>query len=501
MATDSGLPSSFSRSRKFALSANLLVMLAAMVALVLMLNYLAARHHVRWSWSDNAQAKLSPLTEKVLAGVTNPVRVILYFRKEDPLFEMSWNLLKAYQFANDKIELESVDYDTQPGAAEVIKTKYQLSQKDRDVVIFFCKGSKKVVYQGELSVLDLQPLLSGQSQEIRRTHFKGEMMFTSALLTVTSPRKPKAYFLEDHGEHDPGSEDSQLGYSRFGAVLQENNVGFEKINLAGPGEVPPDCNLLIVAGARAPLLPEVLDKIDRYLKQGGRLLALFFPYALAPRQIGLENTLLNWGVSVGRDVVRDEKNSMSADMSDLVVSLFSTSHKLMQPLLGFQIYLVLPRSVSKDRSAVVGADAPQVDLLATSGPNGRVIRDVRPQGVIHAGAGDVTGTIPVMAAVEKGGIRNVISDRGATRLVVVGDSLFLSNNNIDRDSNHEFASHAVNWLLARDELLVPVPPKPIPSLKLTMTASQMSGARWLLMGALPGVALALGALVWLRRRR
>jgi ABC-type uncharacterized transport system involved in gliding motility auxiliary subunit len=85
--------------------------------------------------------------------------------------------------------------------------------------------------------------------------------------------------------------------------------------------------------------------------------------------------------------------------------------------------------------------------------------------------------------------------------VVVGDSLFLSNNNIDRDSNHEFASHAVNWLLARDELLVPVPPKPIPSLKLTMTASQMSGARWLLMGALPGVALALGALVWLRRRR
>jgi len=65
----------------------------------------------------------------------------------------------------------------------------------------------------------------------------------------------------------------------------------------------------------------------------------------------------------------------------------------------------------------------------------------------------------------------------------------------------QFAGHAVNWLLARDELLVNVPPKRIVDYKVTMTAAQMSGARWLLLAAMPGAVLVLGGLVWLRRRR
>src|SRR5262245_8091219 len=127
MMPESELPPSFSRSRKWALGANLLVMFTAVSALLVMTNYLAARHQKRWSCSGSAQIQLSPLTERVLASVTNPVLVTLYFRKEDPLFKLSWNLLKNYQFANERIQLESIDYDTAPGAAEVVKMRYQLS--------------------------------------------------------------------------------------------------------------------------------------------------------------------------------------------------------------------------------------------------------------------------------------------------------------------------------------------------------------------------------------
>ena len=106
-----------------------------------------------------------------------------------------------------------------------------------------------------------------------------------------------------------------------------------------------------------------------------------------------------------------------------------------------------------------------------------------------------------MVAVEKGGVRNVTAERGTTRMIVAGDSLFLNNANLETEGNHPFASYAVNWLLARDELLVNVPAQRIVDYKLTMTAAQMSGARWLLLGAMPGAVLILGALVWLRRRR
>ena len=106
-----------------------------------------------------------------------------------------------------------------------------------------------------------------------------------------------------------------------------------------------------------------------------------------------------------------------------------------------------------------------------------------------------------MAAVEKGGIRNVSADRGATRIVVVGDSFLFGNEVIENAANRQFATHAVNWLLARDELLVAIPPKPIKDYKIVMTKSQLAAAQWILLGAFPGAVLFLGWLVWLRRRR
>ena len=106
-----------------------------------------------------------------------------------------------------------------------------------------------------------------------------------------------------------------------------------------------------------------------------------------------------------------------------------------------------------------------------------------------------------MAAIEKGGLRNVSADRGATRIVVTGDSYFLGNETIDNAANRQFAAHALSWLMARDDLLVAIPPKPIKEYKITMTKSQLSAAHWLLLGALPGSVVVLGWFVWLRRRR
>ena len=45
-----------------------------------------------------------------------------------------------------------------------------------------------------------------------------------------------------------------------------------------------------------------------------------------------------------------------------------------------------------------------------------------------------------MVAVEKGAIKDVITERGSTRMVVVGDSLFLGNHQIDSAANRDFAA-------------------------------------------------------------
>ena len=86
-------------------------------------------------------------------------------------------------------------------------------------------------------------------------------------------------------------------------------------------------------------------------------------------------------------------------------------------------------------------------------------------------------------------------------MIVAGESYFLGNQTIDKLGNREFATHALNWLLARNELLVELAPRPITEYKLVMTQSQLTTTRWVLMAGMPGTVLLAGLLVAVRRRK
>ncbi len=492
-------PPSFSPGRKWNILLNTALLVLSVVALLAMVNYLVARHFQRFDWSGSGKIELSPRTRQVLAAVTNEVRVVLYFDRREPLFKMSLALLKAYAEVNPRLVIETIDYTRDTSAALAAKARYKLIQKsDRDLVMFDCQGRSKPVFQSELSDLDLNELLAGRSSEVKRVAFKGEMQFTSALLAVITPRQPRAYFLQGHGEHNPDSDDGLMGYSKFAGVLKENSILFDKLQLEGSGEIPPDCNLLIIAGPRQSLLPDVLQKIDGYLHKGGRVLALF-NHQTATRATGLERTFEDWGVAVGGNYVIDDKYAVNANKQDMVITIAS-GHRLMKPLLDSRLYLLLPRAISRAANQGRGTDAPQVEEIASTSSEGRLVTDIRADGSYSRTAGDYIGAVPLMVAVERGGVRNVIADRGATRLVVAGDSIFLANDTIDKVANRDFAHHTINWLIAREEMLVAIPPRPLKEYKLALSRAQMTAVQWILLAGMPGTALLIGTLVWLRRR-
>jgi hypothetical protein len=106
-----------------------------------------------------------------------------------------------------------------------------------------------------------------------------------------------------------------------------------------------------------------------------------------------------------------------------------------------------------------------------------------------------------MVAVENA-IRGVSTERGSTRMLIVGDSFFLANRFIDAEpGNRAFAGYAANWLLDRMQLLQGIGPRPIGQYEIVMTKAQVQATRWLLLAAMPGSVLMLGAVVWLFRRR
>ena len=147
------------------------------------------------------------------------------------------------------------------------------------------------------------------------------------------------------------------------------------------------------------------------------------------------------------------------------------------------------------------ADGISVDPIVSAGERARVETDVRKDGTHYPSPRDYVGTVPLIVAVEKGRLTGVTADRGATRLVVCGDSIFLGNETINKAANRDFASLAVNWLLDRSQYVTTIGSQPIKEYRLTMTKRQMISARWVLMLGMPGAVMLLGLLVAVRRRK
>lgn len=476
--------------RKWSARANVILGVASLFAIAVMVNYLATRHPRQFVLSPDRVLALSPVTKQVVSGVAEDVNITVFFDSDAPLFSHVRSLLEEYARLNPRLKLETVDYVTAPGRAEQVKTRHKLAPAVTDVVIFECAGRVEIVRHSALSEYDTADLIAGRSKTVERKYFNGESFFTTALLAVTNPERPKVCFLGGRKEHDPRQNDNDIGYGKLANLVQGHNTELVLINLLGGETIPADCRLLIIPGPELEFDQAAQDKLHRYLEQGGRLLVLF----RVGGRSGLERLLLNWGVAVDDKRVKDA--GVSKDDHVVIVSAFG-SHETIQPLFqaNLPLAMVSPRIVGRIKQNTAG-DAPQVTELAHTSENAVGLADYR-EGDRPNPLHDVTGRLPLLAAVERGGVKGV--KQGSTRIIVAGDSYFLDNQMIEIGGNRDFAWNAVSWLLDRSELLG-IAQRPIREYRFVMTRRQMEAVRWIFLGLIPGSLLLVGWLVWLKRQ-
>src|SRR5882724_3923192 len=492
MATHPKPQSSFSPGRKWKIGFDLFARTVLVLAVVVMANYISAQFPHRFYFSSQTRVKLSSRTVSVLQALTNRVTVTLYYDRKDDFYPDIVALLNEYRAVNPKISFTTVDYVRDAGEAEKLKEHYGLaSSTDKNLVIFDSNDHVKMASGDALIKYAATGMSKDKKLEIGPVAFNAEQMFTSILLALQDAKPFTAYFLQGH--YEPSLTDSgQSGYLKFASILQGNYIDVQPISLLGDSKVPPDCDLLIIAGPRGKFSPLELQKISDYISQGGRLFVLLDSSSVE-HPTGLEDILLHWGVSVAADYVRDIKNTTSSSGADVVVQQFS-QHPIVNPLMRSELQMLYPRPVSAVNSKNPSPDAPEVTELTFSGDASTLV-------------GDSTAAprrYPLMVAVEQKNVVGVANSRGTMRMVVAGDSIFLNNQVIEGGTggaNRDFLGNAVNWLLDRPTLLQGIGPQPVTEFRLTLTATQQREVNWLLLAALPGAVLLFGGLVWLVRRK
>ena len=300
------------------------------LAVVVMANYLSRECLRRFHVNTRTRLELAPGTVSLLKSITNQVTVTLYYDKSDPLYGTVKDLLSEFSLVNPRIQTQTIDYTRDAGAAQKLKAQYKLaSAADKNLVIFDCEGKPRIVPGDMLAKYVMEELRNEKQERVLQrkiTGFLGETAFNQALLDVTSPKPFSACYLFGHGEHSLESGDQRLGYLKFASLLAQNNIRLAPLSLLGTNIVPAECNLLVIAGPTTSIPDTELQKIETYLNEGGRLLALFNANSLdertgLDRAIGLQKILAKWGVRVGDVIISDPDRSDQG--SDVVVSAFT----------------------------------------------------------------------------------------------------------------------------------------------------------------------------------
>ena len=458
------------KNRRTQISANALLIIVLVVGIVGMLNYVSIRHSWRIDSTAQKEFSLSSQTVNILRNLEENVKLTAFI--DETQSRTLKDRLMEYTHYSGKFDYEIID---------------PIKEPDR-VREFF--GPDK-------QYLDLPSLLLKTSLKEEQINSLLEEDITNALIKVTREEQRKVYLTQGHGEKtfypdEPGMD----GYQFVRESLEKQYFDVEELNLYQENEVPPDGDVLVVAGPIKKLAQNEVDAIGHFLNQGGNLFALLDPEV----ETGLDSLLESWNVQQNHDMVLESHSSFVLSSGGLSrqsnVSIAPTSaeygeHSITKNFRFATSFIKAQSLKIKDEVQ----DSLETTSLVFTSRNSWGETDLEmlfSEGRVSRDDTDNEGPTTVAMAVEK--------TEGVTgRLVVVGDSDFASDVYIQQaPGNLDFFLNIVSWL-AEEEDLISVRPKDPENRTLTMTMRQQKLTLFFLIILLPLLAVRWGIHIYMKR--
>ncbi len=443
---------------------NAVILSAAVIGIIILLNYLSNRYYKRFDLTDVKRHSLSEQSIHILQTLDQEIEIIGFYpqgRNKDE-FE-KW--LDEYETYTDKLRYQSVDPVLEPGKAE----QYNWSG-----------------YSGGWIVR------RGQMQH--QVHTADEQNITSALLQVSRDTRKVLYFLTGHQEHDPNDWE-QSGYGDIGQLLQDNNYQLETLNLAITTTVPANAALVIVAGPETPLLEKEKASLTRYLLTGGKALILVDPAS----ETNINDVLASWHVRFDDSLVVDTRKALGGDALTPVIDQYQfgqITKDLPMIALPFARPIIQDKPEPEITFMPLAESSPPlagaVQSWAKSDP-GALSKDSE---MAYVEGTDLPGPLTLIAALEA----PAAGSDEMTRLVLIGDADLVANGVLRQIPNGQFLFlNAVNWL-AEEESLIAIAPKANVPHNIYLNTIEQGAVCFGSLIFIPAIILVTGIIVWLKRR-
>lgn len=442
------------RSTKAGIDSLLSVILVT--GIIILLNIISLKHNIRFDLTSSKKFTLAPQTIEILNGLKPDIEVILFYRRLESLTRPVRDLLESYRYIKPGIEYRFVDPDMHPDEAR----RFGVAGYEVTIVRNKDTGTE-VIIKSRLAEKEL----------------------TGAIIMVAREKAPRVYFTSGHGERDINRKDKD-GYKLITSEMTAEGIDVEMINLLETG-VPQDSDLLVIAGPVSPFTHEENSMIVEYYNNGGRIFFLIDPAAVH----GLRNSLMKMGVSLRDDIVFDPVSRVSGGGFKVPVitkyfdNEITRDFKLTTTFPGvrsvqpwkedeFSFQKLMVTSIKSWARLDMESEEPDFDV------------NIDKRGPVIIGAAITPKTPPIKGP--------------QPRIVVLGDSDFMTNLNARSLGNAQLFQNITDWLLESE--VIALRPKKEQKVTLILEAKQAKTIFYSLVVVIPLIIACCGIVMWARRK-
>ena len=493
IATHLGTVRSALTARSGRYAANTIVMVVAFSLILALVGFISYSNSARLDMTATRQFTLAPQTEKILDELNQRVNARVYTTPDDArqvsIKRQAEDFLYEFNRRNREFNYEFIDPDLTPARAR------QDGISEYPTIVFQAEES-------ELNPYLLTPFFFGEEFVI------SEQDLVSALLISTGEQQKVVYFTTGHNERNSADSDEEsggYGFARNG--LLGDNYAVRTLNLKQVEAVPSDSAVLIIAGPTGSFLVDERDKIEAYLRDGGRAMFLLDD-AVNPQ---LNKILNNWGIDVPAGTIVDVGSSVTTDPRSPIIrrSDYNPNHPITKPLDdSFFTHAtgILDIIEKAPEGLPPNPDELNINLIPLASTSLFSCVTTDPDSSSCALEGDIPGPLQIGAIVEalapvgEAPVQLAAGEvPNPTYIVVFGDSDFASNQFYYALSNSDLFLNSVGWLAEKYDL-ISIRAKPVAFRQLVIDQREFDFIRYSSWFLLPTGIVLLAGIAWWRRR-
>jgi ABC-type uncharacterized transport system involved in gliding motility auxiliary subunit len=395
-------------------------MVSVFLVLIIMglLNYLAFKNPLLWDLSKRGFSSLTKQSEQVLEGVEGELTIKVFSKKSNfPLFKQ---LTELYRLTRPSTNVDFIDAELR---ADLVKS-YQV-EKVPAIVVEYAHDSDNI--------------------RKKTIHEFSEQRLSSAIVDVVRKKELVLYFTKGHGEielEDPSNE----GAAKFAQKLKGRHYRLKSFLLAQAKTWPTDISALVIWGPKRGFFQQEFDLMDKYLEQGGNIIVALDPNFQADSIEGLRSWLKRQGLLAANNLVIDRLKFVNGSHGTIpFVHLYNEDHPINQDKLD-QVFFPLVNGLRVNEEH---RNSELWSIIALSNQYPAVWGETDNSELAglkmkyHEGV-DLKGPLGYVAAWE---------NKKKSKILVFGNSSFITNTYAKFSSNALFALNSFSWLVGEKDLI------------------------------------------------